>query len=244
MNFGIIAAGEGSRLAKEGFLLPKPMVNLRGESLIERLIRIFMSKGAKAIYVVINKHSPRLERTLRKLTKEAPLHIVKKDTPSSLHSLGELLKAHPYIKEMCLTTTDTVFDEREFGQFLKAFGDNPSVDALMGVTSFVDDESPLYVKVNAEREILGFSDMAAPLHAHVSGGIYCLRSKALQVARQALEQQMERMRNYQKLLLDVGLTVKAYPFSQIVDIDHMRDIQVAEAFLEKLNRLEAPSRLR
>ena len=41
MRYGIIAAGEGSRLAKEGFTLPKPMVQLHGEMLIDRLIAVF-----------------------------------------------------------------------------------------------------------------------------------------------------------------------------------------------------------
>ena len=46
MKYAIIAAGEGSRLREEGIKVPKPMVNLRGEMLIERLIRIFKSQGA------------------------------------------------------------------------------------------------------------------------------------------------------------------------------------------------------
>lgn len=42
MKFAIIAAGEGSRLAREGVDLPKPLVTVGGEPMIERLARIFM----------------------------------------------------------------------------------------------------------------------------------------------------------------------------------------------------------
>ncbi|WP_028297873.1 sugar phosphate nucleotidyltransferase [Olivibacter sitiensis] len=243
MVFGIIAAGEGSRLAKEGFTLPKPLVPLQGESLIERLVRIFMDERAESIYVVINKHSPKLERVLRKLKVHAPIQIVKKDTVSSLHSLCELLDAFPHITELCLTTTDTVFAEMEFHNLIEDFQSDKSVDALMGVTSFVDDESPLYVRVNANREILGFSDQSKSYYAHVSGGIYCLRSKALSTAQLAISKKMERMRNFQRLLLEQGLHVKAHPFSQIVDIDHVKDIKVAEAFLNKLNRASIANKI-
>lgn len=36
MKFAIIAAGEGSRLAAEGITLPKPLVEVGGEPLIDR----------------------------------------------------------------------------------------------------------------------------------------------------------------------------------------------------------------
>ena len=42
MKFAIIAAGEGSRLAQEGVNVPKPLVKIKDEALIDRLIRIFM----------------------------------------------------------------------------------------------------------------------------------------------------------------------------------------------------------
>ena len=55
MKFAIIAAGEGSRLQQEGIHLPKPLVKLRGESLIDRLIRIFNSNGADEIDIIVNQ---------------------------------------------------------------------------------------------------------------------------------------------------------------------------------------------
>ena len=47
MKFAIIAAGEGSRLAQEGVSLPKPLVSIGGEPMIERLVRIFNANGAE-----------------------------------------------------------------------------------------------------------------------------------------------------------------------------------------------------
>ena len=47
MKYAIIAAGEGSRLAAEGITVPKPLVEVNGEYLIDRLIRIFMQNDAE-----------------------------------------------------------------------------------------------------------------------------------------------------------------------------------------------------
>ena len=47
MKFAIISAGEGSRLAQEGVQLPKPLVQLNGMAMIDRLIHIFAKNGAE-----------------------------------------------------------------------------------------------------------------------------------------------------------------------------------------------------
>ena len=54
MNFGVIAAGEGSRLSEEGISVPKLLVDLNGEPMIGRLMRIFGELGAEDVAVVTN----------------------------------------------------------------------------------------------------------------------------------------------------------------------------------------------
>mgnify|MGYP000878379242 CR=1 FL=1 len=54
MKFAIISAGEGSRLAQEGVQLPKPLVQLNGMAMIDRLIHIFAKNGAEEVVVIIN----------------------------------------------------------------------------------------------------------------------------------------------------------------------------------------------
>ena len=55
MHYGIIAAGEGSRLVREGVALPKPLVDLDGRPMIERLIDIFVSLGAESVGIIVNE---------------------------------------------------------------------------------------------------------------------------------------------------------------------------------------------
>ena len=55
MNYAIIAAGEGSRLAQEGVAKPKPLVELSGEPMIGRLISIFLRCNAESISIIVNE---------------------------------------------------------------------------------------------------------------------------------------------------------------------------------------------
>ena len=234
MKFAVIAAGEGSRLAAEGISLPKPLVKVNGEPLIDRLIRIFMENDADEIVVICNDHTPlvkeHLTSNLLPLTSNL-MKVVVKSTPSSMHSLFEishLLTGGPFI----LTTVDTVFREEEFKSYVEAFRHCDS-DGLMGVTSYIDDESPLYVETTPDMSITAFLDTPPHLSltTYISAGIYGLHGNALLTLDNCMKRQESRMRNFQRALLADGLQLQAYPFSKVFDIDHASDITKAEQFL-------------
>ena len=233
MKFAIISAGEGSRLAHEGVALPKPLVPLNGEAMIERLIRLFMRRGAKEVVVIINNESPLTKEFLRKLQSELPVKVVIKTTPSSMHSFYEL---SPFLEgdKFCLTTVDTIFYEEEFARFIEAF-EKSDADGMMAVTDFIDDEKPLYVATEQDLRITGFYDTPAAECKYISGGIYCLNSNALRTLHRCMEAGMSRMRNFQRQLVADNLNLVAYPFQKIVDVDHAEDIVKAEAFLSAYN---------
>ena len=88
MNFGIIAAGEGSRLVEEGVAYPKPLVPLGGRPMIGRLIDILIKNGAEKIAVIVNEEMKEVQEYLFSLKETLPveLRIVVKSTPSSMHS--------------------------------------------------------------------------------------------------------------------------------------------------------------
>ncbi|MDE6422928.1 MAG: NTP transferase domain-containing protein, partial [Muribaculaceae bacterium] len=69
MNFGIIAAGQGSRLVQEGVALPKPLVTIDGQPMIGRLIDIFTRCGAESISVIVNEE---MREVAEYLTENAP----------------------------------------------------------------------------------------------------------------------------------------------------------------------------
>ena len=229
MNFAIISAGEGSRLAQEGVEKPKPLVELNGEAMIERLVRIFVRQGAERVVVIINDRVAETKEFLLRLKEELPIDLVVKSTPSSMHSFHEI--AHLLgTGKFCLTTVDTIFHEEEFARYIQAFRTSEA-DGLMAVTDYVDDEKPLYISTDEQLRITGFHDEATPDCRYISGGIYCLTPPALDTLHRCMEKGLSRMRNFQRQLVVDGLRLEAWPFSKIVDVDHAEDIVKAEEFL-------------
>lgn len=234
MHYGIIAAGEGSRLAQEGVEKPKPLVSLNGVPMIERLIRIFIGCGAESVSVIVNEQMTEVRGFLESLKQElaVPLNIVVKSTPSSMHSFYELSRLMRGKGRFVLTTVDTIFRPEDFRRYVEAFGkEDAATDGCMAVTSFVDDEKPLYVATDAEMDILAFLDEPNPRIRYVSGGIYGLSEPAIDVLEGCIEEGVSRMRNYQRALVASGLRLKAFDMGKIIDVDHAADIATAEAFL-------------
>ena len=269
MKYAIIAAGEGSRLAEEGISVPKPLVKVAGQCLVDRLIRVFLANDAEEIVVVCNDLTPLVDEHLRMIERDGfegrkiPLRHIVRTTPSSMHSFYEMsqfLKDSPFV----LTTVDTIFRDEEFADYIAAFKASladGSADGVMGVTDYVDDEKPLYVRATATASppalthtpMLSTSDfprregagerMGLPLIGnfldadpdgkckYISGGIYGLTPKAIDTLNRCMAEGKSRMRNFQRGLIEDGLRLKAFPFSKVLDIDHASDIDKAEEMI-------------
>lgn len=230
MNYAIIAAGEGSRLAQEGVAKPKPLVELQGEPMIGRLINVMIRCNAESISIIVNEHMSEVRQYLESLELPIPLNLVVKTTPSSMHSFWHLSQVIPEGK-FCLTTVDTIFREQDFKAYIDAFEADKTHDGMWAVTPFVDDEKPLWVDVDDEMSITAFRDKRWDGAKYVSGGIYAMTDKAFDVLNQCIEQGISRMRNFQRALVDAGHHLQAYSIDKIVDVDHADDIATAEAFL-------------
>ncbi len=229
MNYAIIAAGDGSRLAKEGVESPKPLVEINGEKMIDRLIRIFSENNADTVYIIVNEYMKDVALHIRSTHYPVRVELVIETTPSSMHSFYELSKIIPDDK-FCLTTVDTIFKESEFKEYISAFLSKN--EALFAVTDYIEDESPLYVATDLRMKITGFLDNPRSDVKYISGGIYCLLPESKSVLEKAINSGQHRMRNYQRSLIENGVEIKAYPFSKIIDVDHAADIKAAEEFLQ------------
>lgn len=234
MNYAIIAAGEGSRLAQEGVAKPKPLVEINGEPMIGRLINLFRRCNAESISIIVNEQMKEVRAYLESLSLDIPLNLVVKSTPSSMHSFYELSRVMPSGR-FCLTTVDTIFREEDFREYISTMEATTECDGMMAVTGFIDDEKPLYVETNDRLDITAFRDEAYEGAKYISGGIYALNDKAVGVLETCIEKGIARMRNYQRALVEAGLHLKAYPLGKILDVDHADDIEKAEIFLNGID---------
>lgn len=250
MKFAIIAAGKGSRLCQEGVTAPKPLVVVAGEPMMDRLLRIFREVGADEIAVVCNSEYTEVSEHLYDVMEHGlgervvPLKYIVADTPSSMHSAWEVLQIlnlrddEPFV----MTTVDTMFREEEFADYVRTFAHvvaEGKADGLMGVTSYVDDERPLYASTLESQclgqslpEIMAFKDDDPQGECrYISAGIYGLTGRSLKTLRQRILSGECRMRNFQRALIADGMSLRAYPFSKVFDVDHASDIVKAEEFL-------------
>ena len=232
MNYAIIAAGEGSRLAQEGVAKPKPLVELSGEPMIGRLISIFLRCNAESISIIVNEYMTEVREYLESLKLPVPLNLVVKAAPSSMHSFYELSRVMKPGK-FCLTTVDTIFREPDFARYIAAFEADTENDGMMAVTPFIDDEKPLYVETDDQMNIVAFRDAAWDGAKYVSGGIYALNEKSFGVVKECIDNGVSRMRNFQRALVSSGLKLKAYSIDKIIDVDHAEDIATAQKFISE-----------
>ena len=241
MNYAIIAAGEGSRLAQEGVKKPKPLVELCGEPMIGRLINIFVRCNAESVSVIVNEEMTEVQEYLRQLKSElsVPLNIVVKSTPSSMHSFYELGSLLRNRGRFVLTTVDTIFHREDFARYVAAFDAAPAeVEGMMAVTRYIDDEKPLYVETESDSmRIKAFRDEAWDEARYISGGIYGLDTSAIDVLDDCLKRGVSRMRNFQRALVAAGLHLQAYDMGKIIDVDHAGDIEKARKFLSSNDSL-------
>lgn len=234
IDFGIIAAGDGNRIKEEGSLLPKPLVEIEGQPMIGRLINIMEQCGAASISIIVNSDMPDVWDYLQKLvpTASCELKLMSAKTPSSMHSFYELLQIMKPMDKFVITTVDTIFRREDFKKYVEFYANSPhDIDGVMGVTSFIDDEKPLYVETEGTHRIVAYKDSPEPGIKYVSAGIYGLQMSAVPVLQKCIDSGVLRMRNFQRRLIEEGLNLDAFNLGKVLDVDHLSDIGKANAFL-------------
>lgn len=236
MDYVILAAGLGSRFQKEGEKNPKPLVRLMGQPMIGRLIKILEGFGAEHIHICANSRMPELVEYLDKLQKEVSVPLVVRPIISD-NSYYSLTEAAAGIKGKFIgMTVDAIFANDEFGRYVKAVEEMPENTVLMGLTRFVDDESPLYARQKPDGEVIDYRYGGEPFAEGtiVSAGLYGLTAQAMDTV--AAGRYPESLSDFQKVLAaETDIRVLPFEFSKALDVDCGHDRVVAEAFLREVN---------
>lgn len=230
MKAGIIAAGEGSRLKAEGIDIPKPLVPIDGVPLIERLIRSFIRNGITEVACIVNEYSLEVKRFVEERNFTIPVRFVVRTTPSSMHSLFALA---PHLSDgrFLLSTVDPIYVEEEFSAFLRHGAIQSNADGLLAITQYIDDEHPLYVRLDAENRIQAFSKTESS--PWVTGGLYMFSPRIFDEMTPALDAGIERLRAFLAHLVQRAYVLEGFPFSKIIDVDHATDLEAARRWLEE-----------
>ncbi|MCM1489612.1 MAG: NDP-sugar synthase [Muribaculum sp.] len=232
MNYVILAGGLGSRFVKEGYECPKPMVPLFGKPMIGVLIDILMNNDAEHIYVGANARMPQLIEYLHRLADEGrPVvtrPIVTDNSYCTLRTASEGITGR-FIAMTC----DAIFPPDEFKEYKSFVEGCVDSEAVMGLTRFVEDESPLYAKVSDAGEVVDYKYGGQPFDGDiiVSAGIYGLSGEVMHAIADA-GLKPESLSDFQRLLATATpILVLPYEFSIAFDVDNSRDRLHAESFL-------------
>ena len=229
MKAGIIAAGLGERFRSAGIATPKPLLNVGGKTLLRRAIESAAASGAETVALIVNAESPEVARYVRAERWPVPVELTVKTTPSSMESFFAL-ESHLHDSPFLLTTVDAITAKGTLAALARA-GLAAGPTGTLAVTSFVDDEKPLWVRLGAEAEIvaLGATAMGS---GWVTSGAYFFFPVVYDYVGEARRRKLSAFREFLALLVEEGAPLYGFRAGDSVDVDRPEDVAVAEQFLK------------
>ncbi|MBI3288259.1 MAG: NTP transferase domain-containing protein, partial [Elusimicrobia bacterium] len=169
---GVIAAGEGSRLARHAPLV-KPLIPVAGRPLAHWVVDGLKIAGARRVTVLTNSRGGDVPPSLSAAFPGLPFDFTTADTASSFESFR--LVARRLARDadsFLISTVDALITPSEVARFL-AECRAARADAGLALTRFVDDEKPLWADVGQDGLVTAVGDRARSLGA-VTCGLYYL----------------------------------------------------------------------
>jgi NDP-sugar pyrophosphorylase family protein len=219
---GIIAAGEGSRLRRDGFTAPKPLVEVAGVPLIETVLRNFEAAGVRAITIIVNEDERACVDWVRARRPALDVEFIVKTTASSLESFREVTGRGP-AGPMLISTVDAWCASEDFARFAAAAARRPDDATVLAVTPLVSDEKPLWVTLGPDRRV---QDIGDPRSGVVTAGVYRVSDRARRIDSAPA---LGRLREYLGWLVASGEPMYGEIIETVVDVDRREDVVSAEA---------------
>jgi NDP-sugar pyrophosphorylase family protein len=229
LKAGIIAAGLGQRFRSAGVFTPKPLLVVGGKTLLERAAEAAADAGAEEIALIVNAEYPEVESYVRRRRWAVPVALTVKTTPSSMESfftLEPFLQGAPFL----LTTVDAVMARGTLPALASA-GLAAGPCGTLAVSSLVDDENPLWVRLGAQGEILALGP-AASGGGWVTSGAYFFHPSVYDHVGEARRRGLGRLREFLAMLVERGERLFGHRAGDSIDVDRPQDIAAAERFLE------------
>lgn len=224
IRLGILGAGLGSRLKNRA--KAKPLALLEGRSLLWHLTGGMRAGGIDEIFCALRDEllSPEDKSAL-----PPGLRYLFVNTESSLHTLVELVSAMaPHRAPVLFSMADTVLRREDLVAFLRFCGTLEAHQSAVLVTTFVDDEKPLWVHLDEHGNVQKFSAEPA---LHVTSGMYLLQPQAMEIAKEVQAKGVHKMRNFLGELAARGEEIKTFVVAKTIDVDHPSDLEKAADFL-------------
>lgn len=239
---GILAAGEGSRLRRDGWRISKPLVPIGGVPLIQHAIENLRAAGIRCIGVLFNEDEADCVRFVRTRfpgtgsaedeedeevgvgRRSARIDIRVKTTASSFETFRELSGALAPGRAL-FQTVDAWCRPEDFVRFVRDAEAAPPDATVLAVTPLVDDERPLWVRCAEGASGGAISEIGGASGDFATAGIYLFSPRARDLA---VLSRAGRLRSFLAELLEQGEPMLAVSIPEVVDVDRGRDVRLAE----------------
>jgi len=228
MKAAIIAAGLGERLRAAGISQPKPLVPVAGRALIDYALAGIVAAGIREVACIVNEESSGIEEHCERQCPDLRFRFVRRTTPSSMESLFAL---SPLLEErFVLLTVDAVFSPSTLRNFLVSTDCRTAADGVLALSTFVDDEKPLWARVATDARITALG-AAARDSGLVTAGFYVFNPTIFSEITAARRAAFSALRQFLGHLLDRQYALYGKRVGKTVDVDRPEDISSAEAFV-------------
>lgn len=224
----ILAAGLGSRL--QSHTHSKPLLLVKGRTLLDRMILQLAQQGFERIVVAIREELLSAD-DIANLPKPKGVEYILVNTPSSLHTLGECLKKTTLPGEensLFVTMVDTILQAQDFALFCQFCKSIDKTQSALLATKFIDDENPLYVDCDQNGRV---SKIGKEPTSTVTAGMYYLSASAQKLALEEIKNGTEKMRNFLSSLITNKQLVNLFVIEKSLDLDRPEDLIQAENFV-------------
>lgn len=222
MRGGIIAAGHGSRLRRDGFTAPKPLVEVAGVPLIGAVLRNFEAAGVTSITIIVNEAERACVEWVRAHRASLDVEFIVKTTASSLESFREVTGRGP-AGPMLVSTVDAWCAPEDFARFAMEAARRPDDATVLAVTPLVSDEKPLWVTLGPTGRVQAIGD---PRGGLVTAGVYRVSDRTRRIESAPA---LGRLREYLGWLHASGEPMYGEVIETVVDVDRREDVASAEA---------------
>ncbi len=228
---GIIAAGTGERLLAAGITTPKPLIEVAGKPLVDHVLDVVAAAGIDAAACIFNAEPPAdaVEAHCRQRRGAPQLTIVRRTTPSSMESLFTLA---PQLAEdrFLLLTVDALFPPSVLRDFLGAAARHADADAVLALTTHIDDEKPLYAGLDDRQRVTSIGPSAHG-SAYVTAGFYVFSPRIFAEIDAARAARFTALRQFLAHLLARGYSIAGVEAGKTLDVDRPQDIAAATDFV-------------
>lgn len=228
MKAGIIAAGEGSRLAKSHAGTVKPLIPVAGRPLAHWIVDGLRAAGATSMTVLTNSRGTAVPPSLATAFPDIAFDFITADTASSFESFRLVcLRLAKTEEDFVISTVDALIRPEDVLRFTSECR-TAAAEAGLALTEHVDDEKPLWADRGEDGLVTALGD-AAKIKRFVTSGLYYMTRKAAGLLPEAAAH--GRLRDFLGALVAADARVSGVILTKTLDIDRPEDLGAAESFL-------------